>query len=68
MSTNDYIADVTANLTEWGITYRETTEGAALVVDGECESPMRVINVETAEDTTHWSMGDVAAAALSAIA
>lgn len=26
MSTNDYISDVTANLTEWGINYRETTE------------------------------------------
>lgn len=30
MSTNDYIADVTANLTEWGITYRETTEGVSV--------------------------------------
>lgn len=30
MSTNDYIADVTANLTEWGITYRETTEGISV--------------------------------------
>ena len=30
MSVNDYIADVTANLTEWGITYRETTEGVSV--------------------------------------
>lgn len=30
MSTNDYIADVTANLTEWGIDYRETTEGVSV--------------------------------------
>ncbi len=44
------------------------TEMAALVEDWDHESPMRVINVETAEDTTHWSMSDVAAAVLSAIA
>jgi len=30
MSTNDYITDVTANLTEWGIAYRETTEGVSV--------------------------------------
>lgn len=30
MSTNDYITDVTANLTDWGITYRETTEGISV--------------------------------------
>lgn len=30
MSTNDYITDITANLTEWGITYRETTEGISV--------------------------------------
>lgn len=30
MSTNDYITDVTANLTEWGIDYRETTEGVSV--------------------------------------
>lgn len=30
MSTNDYIADVTANLTEWSIAYRETTEGISV--------------------------------------
>lgn len=30
MSTNDYITDVTANLTDWGIDYRETTEGVSV--------------------------------------
>ena len=30
MSTNDYISDVTANLTEWGIDYRETSEGISV--------------------------------------
>ena len=30
MSTNDYITDVTANLAEWGIDYRETTEGISV--------------------------------------
>lgn len=30
MSINDMIADVTANLTEWGIDYRETTEGVSV--------------------------------------
>lgn len=30
MSINDYISDVTANLTEWGINYRETTEGVSV--------------------------------------
>ena len=44
-----------------------TTEETALVEDWEPESPMRVIDVETAEDTTHWSMSDVAAAVLYAI-
>lgn len=43
------------------------TEKTALVEDWERESPTSVINVETAEDTTHWSMGDVAAAVLNAI-
>lgn len=43
--------------------------GTAAMVEGwKRESPMRVINVETAEDTTHWSMSDVAAAVLYAIA
>lgn len=43
------------------------TEKTAMVEDWDPESPMRVINVETVEDTTHWSMGDVAAAVLYAI-
>ena len=30
MSTTDYITDVTANLTEWGVTYRETSEGISV--------------------------------------
>lgn len=30
MSINDFISDVTANLTEWGIDYRETTEGISV--------------------------------------
>ncbi len=30
MSTTDYIADVTANLTDWDISYRETTEGVSI--------------------------------------
>lgn len=30
MSTNDCITDVTANLAEWGIDYRETTEGVSV--------------------------------------
>lgn len=30
MSTNDYITDVTANLTDWGIDYRKTTEGVSV--------------------------------------
>lgn len=30
MSANDYITDVTANLTEWGIDYRETAEGISV--------------------------------------
>ena len=57
MSTNDYITDVTANLAEWGIDYRETTEGISV---GN-------IHLEIAEDTTHWAMSDVAAAVLYAI-
>lgn len=43
------------------------TERAALVEDWDNESPMRVIDVETAEDTTHWAASDAAAAALYAI-
>lgn len=30
MTATDYIADVTANLIDWGITYRETTEGVSV--------------------------------------
>lgn len=30
MTATDYITDVTANLTEWGINYRETTEGISV--------------------------------------
>ena len=30
MSTNDFISDITANLTDWGISYRETTEGISV--------------------------------------
>jgi hypothetical protein len=30
MSINDLISDVTTNLTEWGISYRETTEGISV--------------------------------------
>lgn len=43
------------------------TGTAAMVEDWKRESPMCVIDVETAEDTTHWSMSDVAAAVLYAI-
>nr|DAK85170.1 MAG TPA: hypothetical protein [Caudoviricetes sp.] len=39
----------------------------AMVEDWKHDLPMSVINVETAEDTTHWAMGDVAAAVLYAI-
>lgn len=44
-----------------------TTEEIALVEDWDKESPARVIDVESAEDTTHWAMSDVAAAVLYAI-
>ena len=30
MTATDYITDVTANLTDWGISYRETTEGVSV--------------------------------------
>ena len=30
MTATDYINDVTANLTDWGIAYRETTEGISV--------------------------------------
>lgn len=43
------------------------TDTTAMVEDWKHDLPMSVINVETAEDTTHWSMSDVAAAVLYAI-
>lgn len=42
-------------------------ERIAIVEDWDRESPMRVIDVETAEDVTCWAMSDVAAAVLDAI-
>lgn len=44
-----------------------TTERIAIVEDWDQESPARVIDVETAEDTTQWAMSDIAAAVLHAI-
>jgi len=43
------------------------TGEVAMVEDWSEDSSMRVIDVETAEDTTHWSHSDVAAAVLYAI-
>lgn len=43
------------------------TERIAIVEDWAQESPARVIDVETAEDTTQWAMSDIAAAVLHAI-
>ena len=43
------------------------TERIAIVEDWVQESPARVIDVETAEDTTQWAMSDIAAAVLHAI-
>ena len=43
------------------------TERIAIVEDWDRESPVRVIDVETAKDTTQWAMSDVAAAVLHAI-
>lgn len=43
------------------------TEKTAMVEDWKHDLPMSVINVDTAEDTTHWSMSDAAAAVLYAI-
>lgn len=43
------------------------TEQAAMVDDWQTDSPVNVIDVQTAEDTTHWAMSDVAAAVLYAI-
>ena len=42
-------------------------ERIAIVEDWGPESPTRVIDVNTAEDTTQWAMSDVAAAVLRAI-
>lgn len=42
-------------------------ERIALVEDWDNESPTRVIDIETAEDTAWWAMGDIAAAVLYAI-
>jgi hypothetical protein len=43
------------------------TERIAIVEDWDQEPPARVIDVETAEDTTQWAMSDIAAAVLYAI-
>mgnify|MGYP000989875907 CR=1 FL=1 len=43
------------------------TEQIAIVDDWQTDSPVNVIDVQTAEDTTHWAMSDVAAAVLYAI-
>lgn len=43
------------------------TEQIAVVDDWQTDSPVNVIDVQTAEDTTHWAMSDVAAAVLYAI-
>lgn len=43
------------------------TDQVAIVDDWRTDSPVNVIDVQTAEDTTHWSMSDVAAAVLYAI-
>lgn len=44
-----------------------TTRGVAIVKDQGRESPIRIIDVETVEDTAQWAMSDVAAAVLYAI-
>ena len=43
------------------------TDKVAIVDDWRTDSPVNVIDVQTAEDTTHWSMSDVAAAVLYTI-
>lgn len=43
------------------------SERIAVVEDDGPDSPICVINVDAVSDTTHWSMGDVAAAVLCAI-
>lgn len=45
----------------------DLTEQIAVVDDWQTDSPVNVIDVQTAEDTTHWAMSDVAAAVLYAI-
>lgn len=42
-------------------------EQIAIVDDWQMDRPVNVIDVQTAEDTTHWAMSDVAAAVLYAI-
>lgn len=44
------------------------TDQIAIVNDWRPDSSVNVIDVQTAEDTTHWAMSDVAAAVLYAIA
>lgn len=43
------------------------TDQVAMVDDWQTDSPVNVIDVQTAEDTTHWAASDVAAAVLYAI-
>lgn len=43
------------------------TDQIAIVDDWRTDSPVNVIDVQTAEDTTHWAMADAAAAVLYAI-
>lgn len=43
------------------------TGQVAIVDDWRTDSPVNVIDVQTAEDTTHWAMSDVAAAVLYVI-
>ena len=43
------------------------SERIAVVEDDGPDSPICVINVDDVSDTTHWSMGDVAAAVLYTI-
>lgn len=69
MSTNDYVSDVIANLTEWGISYRETTEGVSVgnirlevVEEGYCPTAIILDGTETVAIT---SCADKAAALLA---
>lgn len=45
----------------------DLTDQIAIVDDWRPDSPVNVVDVQTAEDTTHWAMSDVAAAVLYAI-